>query len=166
MRKETIMNCLKILFTVDLSELSMKIAPHVAKISNGLKAETHVLFVASNLKENHSRVEPGSGYLNANAGALKEAQRYLRRCIESGFVKSRCKAAVSYGDPAEEILKYALKENIDIIVVGSERPVAGHPPHGKMVQRVIRESTADVWTFTADGGPIRELRCVRCSERG
>jgi nucleotide-binding universal stress UspA family protein len=161
MRKEMIMNCLKILFTVDLSELSMKIAPHVAKISNALRAETHILFVASNAKENHSRAELDSGQLNTNVGALKEAQRYLRRCIESGFVKSRCRADVSYGDPAEEILNYALKENINIIIVGSERPVAGQPLHGQMVQRVIRESTADVWTFTADGGPIKELRFVR-----
>jgi nucleotide-binding universal stress UspA family protein len=157
-RKEIVMNYLKILFTVDLSEQSYKIAPHVAKVCNALNAEIHVLFVISDIMGNPSHAELDSGQLKTNSDVLKEAQRNLEMLVESSFLKNRCKVYVSCGDPAEKILKYASKENIDIIIVGSKGPVAGRPLHGRMVQRVIRESPVDVWTFTADGGPIKELR--------
>ena len=152
------MNCLKMLFTVDLSELSFMIAPHVAKISNALNAELHILFVACNTTGERSYTARDSKHVNTDDEPLKGAQRELGRFIEHSFNKNRCKAHVSSGDPAEEILKYASREKVNIIIVGSKRVVAGQPLHGRMVKRVIRETKADVWTFTADGGPIKELR--------
>jgi len=141
----------RVLFTVDLSTLSSQVAPHVEMMGNAHNMRIDVLFVAGGASS-----EPGES--SAMGDALACARRDLRRFMEESFAKPPDTADVVQGDPAEEILRYSKQHGVDIIIVGGDVSDDGHVCHGRIVKRLIRDATAYIWTFTIDGGPIRELR--------
>jgi len=90
--------------------------------------------------------------------ALLQARGALRDFLETNLKKSPDRADVVSGDPAAEILRYSGTHGIDIIIVWGKVSDNGRVLHSQAARRVIKQSAAHVWTFSADGGPLKELR--------
>jgi nucleotide-binding universal stress UspA family protein len=108
------MNNPNILFIVDLTDLSSQIAPHAEKINKALNGNLYILFVAD-----EHRIDSINDPVKDNE--IKKVINNFNRFIETNFKSSPFKAAVVFGNPAEEILNYSTKKNIQIIMVGGKK---------------------------------------------
>ncbi|MGD9042025.1 MAG: universal stress protein [Desulfobacteraceae bacterium] len=126
----------KILFPVDFSDVSPKIAPWVLMMAEKFEAEIHLLFVAR-----------GFGYLsdvyvmpvtieNIQGEIIKGGETAMDEFVAAHFEKyPALKAKVDLGDPGDRILKYISSEGIDLVIMGT---------HGrKGLERVFFGSVAD-----------------------
>ena len=126
----------KILFPVDFSDVSPKIAPWVLMMAKKFEAEIHLLFVAR-----------GYGYLsdvyvmpavieNIQGEIVKGGETAMEEFVAAHFEKyPALKAKVILGDAAEKILNYMTSEGIDLVIMGT---------HGrKGLERVFFGSVAD-----------------------
>ena len=119
----------KILFPVDLSEVSPKIAPYVGEMAARFDAEIHLLFVARILQHFTSIYVPHPSVSKFEAEIIEGAERKLQEFVQETFSEGSCRAQVVLGDAAEEILNYARTEGIDLIIMGT---------HGrKGIERII-----------------------------
>jgi nucleotide-binding universal stress UspA family protein len=126
----------KILFPVDFSDVSPKIAPWVLMMAEKFEAEIHLLFVAR-----------GLGYLsdvyvmpvtieNIQGEIIKGGETAMEEFVATHFDKyPALKAKVIPGDAADRILNYITSEGIDLVIMGT---------HGrKGLERVFFGSVAD-----------------------
>lgn len=102
----------KILFPTDLSEESKTVFPYVASLASEYNAD--IIFL---------HVLPPETASNPMARKLAEP---LRKTMERTFspgMSPRCKAeyVIDFGDPAERILTYANKQNVELIGMGIRR---------------------------------------------
>lgn len=126
----------RILFPVDLSEVSPIIAPAVLMVSRRFEAEVHLLFVARSLDHLTSVYVSDRVIEHIQAELIRGAEIKMEE-FRQGFFASypRCLTRVVAGDPAEEILSYAQKEAVDLIIMGT---------HGrKGLERLFFGSVAD-----------------------
>jgi len=126
----------KILFPVDFSEVSPKIAPWVLSVGKTYNAEIHLLFVVRKL-EYFSSMDVGyiaiKGFEDeVVAGAESSMEKFINENFQDC---PACTSKVVLGDAAEEILSYTESEKMDIIVMGT---------HGrKGLERIIFGSVAE-----------------------
>jgi nucleotide-binding universal stress UspA family protein len=126
----------KILFPVDFSEVSPKIAPWVLMMAEKFEAEIHLLFVAR-----------GFGYLsdvyvmpvtieNIQGEIIKGGETAMEEFVVAHFDKyPSVQTKVDLGDPGDRILNYITSEGIDLVIMGT---------HGrKGLERVFFGSVAD-----------------------
>jgi len=139
----------KILFPVDLSEVSPKIAPWVLNFAKKFDAEIHLLFVARNLEYFSSVYVPAVSISNLEAEIIKGAETKIEEFSESYFKGYRaCKTRVVVGDAAEEILKYAETEKINLIIIGTHgRKGLEHVFFGSVAENVVKKSPVPVLTI-------------------
>ncbi|MCJ7682914.1 MAG: universal stress protein [Desulfobacteraceae bacterium] len=136
----------KILFPVDLSEVSPKIAPSVLDFAERFGAEIHLLFVARNLDYLSSVYVPVVSISNLEVEIIKGAEAKIEEFSGSYFKGYRaCKTRVVVGDAAEEILKYAETEKIDLIIIGTHgRKGIDRILFGSVAEKVIKMSSVPV----------------------
>jgi nucleotide-binding universal stress UspA family protein len=125
-----------ILFPVDLSETSPKIVPFVSSIADKFDSVTHILFVARIFQHFSSIYVPHPSITIFENEIFEGAQKSLMEFCEEHFKNTdRVKTIVVKGDPAEEILNYINKEDIDLLIMGT---------HGrKGLDKVIFGSVAE-----------------------
>jgi nucleotide-binding universal stress UspA family protein len=131
-----------ILFPVDLSETSPKVAPFVISMADKYDSKVHLLFVARAFQYFNSIYVPHPSIdLFENQiveGALKSLQEFADKYFKNA---DRIKKTVVKGDTAEEILNYIKKEEIDLVIMGT---------HGrKGLDKVIFGSVAERVSKTA-----------------
>ncbi|MBU2547418.1 MAG: universal stress protein [Proteobacteria bacterium] len=125
----------KILLPVDMSEASPLLVPFVRLMGQKFGAEIHVLFVARLFKHLSAIYVPDGSIEVFEADVLRGAEKKLQEFMDEYFRDTRSPASVVSGDPAEEILKYAEREEIDMIIMGT---------HGrKGLERVLFGSVAE-----------------------
>jgi nucleotide-binding universal stress UspA family protein len=74
----------------------------------------------------------------------------------SGPLAGRVVAATSAGPAVDQILEYADKKKIDLIVMGTHgRGVVGHLLLGSVAERVVQRSPVPVLTLHARAAPAR-----------
>jgi len=138
----------KVLFPVDFSDVSKKIAPYVREVAMHLDAEVQLLFVAPIFGHVTSIYLLHPYIRNFEAKIEEEAVRKLEEFVEGSFRGDPCEARIVFGDPAEEILTYAKWEKIDLIIMGThERNGAEHGIFGSVAERVKNESRLPVLTI-------------------
>lgn len=126
----------KVLFAVDLTGVSSRIVPEVLVIAQKLDAELHLLFVAECLSHYSTFYVPHPSLDSLESEIFERAKGRLDE-FRDEFLPDYgdVVTAVRRGDPAEEILKYAADESMDLIVVGT---------HGrKGIDRILFGSVAD-----------------------
>lgn len=126
----------KILFPVDFSDVSPKIAPWVLMVAESFDAEIHLLFVARGL-EYLSDVYVSPAAIQSFAGdIIQGGETSMEEFVEAHFDKySALKTKVVLGDATEKILDYITAEKIDLVIMGT---------HGrKGLERVFFGSVAD-----------------------
>jgi len=111
----------KILFPLDLSEISPIIIPYVKDMAEKYSAEVHLLFVArvfdyfKGIYVSHPSIDQFEA--DVIAGAQKKLREFHEEFFSNTHIKT--KTTVLPGDIAEEILKYIDTENIDLLIMGT-----------------------------------------------
>ena len=137
----------KILFPVDLSEVSPKIVPYVREMAAKFDAEVHLLFVARILQHFTSIYVPHPSVNKFEAEIVKGAEKRLQEFTEEYFKDVPCKAKVVLGDAAEETLNYVRSEGIDLLIMGTHgRKGLEHILFGSVAERVVKNSPVPVLT--------------------
>lgn len=128
----------KILFPVDLSEVSPMLAPWVRDLAIIFDAEVHLLFVARRLEHFTVVYVADQSIESFERQIVQGAEQSLDEFVKSHFESKgldRCVTRVVQGDAAEEILEYVRSEDIDMIIIGT---------HGrKGLERILFGSVAD-----------------------
>jgi len=142
----------KILFPVDLSEVSPKLVPYVKEMAAKFDAEVHLLFVARILQHFTSIYVPHPSIMNFEGEVVQGAEKKLQEFMQEQFEGGPCKAQVIMGDPAEEILNYAQAEGIDFIIIGTHgRKGLERIIFGSVAERVVKKSPVPVLTVNPYG---------------
>lgn len=126
----------RILFPVDFSDASPKIARWVLMVAEKFDAEIHLLFVARGLEYFSDLYVMPASIENFQGQILKGGETAMEGFVSAHFRKyPTLKAKVIPGDPADTILHYIKSEGIDLVIIGT---------HGrKGLERVFFGSVAD-----------------------
>lgn len=110
-----------ILVAVDPSEPHPHVLPPALTLAAGLHAKLHVMTVVTDPLH-----EPWTGYTPAPAlvdeldRARAAAHRWLEWLVPGQAVRDgRITVAAAWGEPAEEIIDYARRHHIDLMVCGT-----------------------------------------------
>ncbi len=164
----------RVLVTLDGSSLSEAILPEAAKLLRGTEAEVHLLIVAEEPRATAVRPEsesllvgfPAPGGVvrmkaaltvetkaQASGRATDELRDFLiAEAVPFERVGIRYHTAVRFGDPAEEIVGYAEKENVDLIMMATH----GHTGlarlvFGSVAARAVASGVCPVMLVRPDG---------------
>jgi len=136
----------KILFPVDFSEVSPKIAPWVLTVAKQFGAEVHLLFVARKLIYFSGMYVDSISIQNFQSEVTSGAKKSIEEFVETHFGEyTSCKTNVVEGDAAEEIINYIKAEGIDLVIMGTHgRKGLNRILFGSVAERVIKMSPAPV----------------------
>ncbi|MEW6267033.1 MAG: universal stress protein [Thermodesulfobacteriota bacterium] len=147
----------KILFPVDLTEISNFIAPYVTEMADRLGAEIHILFVARSLSFYRDILVPTASISDFEEEVSKGGETALKKFVGNCFADRQVKVELLRGEPAEAIVEYARKAEIDLIMMGT---------HGrKGLDRVWFGSVADVVVKTSPV-PVITINPYRVKQSG
>jgi len=129
----------KVLVAVDGSSCSEKAVKTAVNVCLRYEAELHTIFVISEMVvENFKRL--GKGQAKEVLESLKDEGRKYFRDVKDATKGTSVKVveAIREGFPADEIVTYAKKSKIDLIVMGTHgRRVGTRPLIGSTADRVI-----------------------------
>jgi len=139
----------RILFPVDLSEVSPKIVPEVIKMAGKLDAEIHLLFVTGTLEEYDTFYVPHPSLDGFEAELHRTGERRLIEFQQDYFGDyPYIRRAVLTGNPAEEILKYIKLAEIDMVIMGTHgRKGLDRMIFGSVAEQVVKESSVPVMSI-------------------
>jgi len=141
----------KILFPVDLSEVSPKIAPWALGLARTFEADVHVVYVARLFEHFTTAYVSSESIENFEKELIEGAERALSDFVKRHFENrgfDRCQAKVVVGDAADEILEYIKSEQIDMVVMGTHgRKGLERVLFGSVADRVVKMSSAPVFTI-------------------
>ncbi len=135
----------RILVPIDLSARSADAAEYAQVVADRFNAELILLHVLEPLAADFAMTDPGLALMTDFIGQRKaEAEAALGRI---GPVGGAIRRLIRQGDPAEQILECATKENADLIVM----PTQGHSRVrqfliGSVTAKVLHDATMPVLT--------------------
>ncbi len=142
----------KVLWPTDFSSISEKALPHVTSLTQKYQAEIHVLYVIEDISHHEgwygefdkTHIDKLMEWEDESAKKRLDqiCEKYLEGCPL--YIKH-----IAIGDPAQEILKLAEEESIDIIVMASHGE-KGNFRFGSVAEKVIKNSPVPVTTIPVD----------------
>jgi nucleotide-binding universal stress UspA family protein len=146
----------KILAPLDGSNLSECSLPHVTAIASGCNVPDIVLFrvIEPIYMEMDSYPDSGIVYKQLIEQKQKEAEAYMASTIDQLKQKYSLNAqsVLAFGNPAEEILDYAEKNGIDLIIMTTHgRSGISRLLFGNVADRVSRHSKIPVLIIAPPG---------------
>jgi len=139
----------KILFPVDLSEVSAEIIPYVTTMARTFQADLHVLFVARIFKYYDTIYVPPVSIVEFEDKVVDGGRRRLDEFVAE-HLKDCCVSVVKVipGDPAEEIVRYIDAEGIDLVVMSTHgRKGLDRILFGSVANHVVTTSSVPVMTI-------------------
>ncbi|MFP5213384.1 MAG: universal stress protein [Acidobacteriota bacterium] len=141
-------NVKKIMFPVDLSGVSPKIAETALAMAKKFDAELHLLLVAETLDQyayfEGSALSFEKLYGEIQAAAEKQLKKFQDQYCQGC---SKLKSVILRGDPASEIVNYIRREDIDLVVMGTHgRKGLDRALFGSVAEAVVREAPVPVLT--------------------
>lgn len=138
----------KILFPTDFSEGALNALPYAVDLAKSYGAKLSMLHVMYDISTSSGLYVPHISvdemYKEMEASARKELERFgldLRRDMKD------IEFTVLRGVPYEEILKFAEKNAVDLIVIGTHgRKGLDRVLFGSTAERVVRNATCPVMT--------------------
>lgn len=121
-----------LLVPLDGSEASHRALPLAEALAGGARARLLLLHVRDRGRE------PGT----LTADVRRAAEASARKGLEAVPL-------VTFGDPAEEILRVSVQEEADLLVMSTRRRRSAGFPSGSVTERVVRESAAPVLAVSA-----------------
>jgi len=139
----------KILFPVDLSEVSPKIVPWVVMMAERFDGEIHLLFVARKLDHYVSVYMAPEVIRNFTHELIRGAKRKIEEFSKTSLRKySNFETTVVHGDPVYEILNYITSEGIDLVIMGTHgRKGLDRVFFGSVAENVVKTSPVPVLTI-------------------
>ena len=108
----------KILFPVDLADVSKKIVPYVKEMVEKFDAELHLVYVA-HVTQYYSSLDMPAAYLGDVESEIREgAEKKLNGFKQAFFEGISVRSTTLSGRPGPEILRYAKAEGMDMIIMG------------------------------------------------
>jgi nucleotide-binding universal stress UspA family protein len=139
----------KILFPVDLSPVSSKIASSVIAFGESFDAEIHLVHVAVTMEEIAGVYGPDMMVGNFADEVAQSAERELKKFEEKFFAGyPNKKNVVVKGDPADKIIEYIKAERIDLVVMGTHgRKGLDKILFGSVADQLVKNSPVPVLTI-------------------
>lgn len=138
----------KILFPVDLSEVSAEIIPYVTTLARTFQSDLHVLFVARIFKYYDTIYVSPVSIMEFEEKVVAGGKRRLDEFVAE-HLKDCCVSVVKVipGDPAEEIVRYIGAEGIDLVVMSTHgRKGLDRVLFGSVANQVVTTSSVPVMT--------------------
>ena len=139
----------KILLPVDFSERSEKLIDSAKSMAKTYKANLVIVYVAGDFTPYTGFTVPQISIELLEEGVLRDAEDKMDGFLNKHFVGiDYCEGKVLNGNPAEEIIKYAEEQDIDLIVMGTH----GYRGVEKMLlgsvaEKVVKMSPCPVLTI-------------------
>jgi len=140
-------NIKSILTPIDFSDNAGKIVQSAAYIAGTFKADLHLVFVVQNFEDYSGFFVPPVNLPNLEEELFASAQQQMETYVEENRAMftaagvAQVSGKVLSGDVAEEILTYAIKKKVQLIIMGT---------HGyKGLERIMFGSVADKVVKTA-----------------
>lgn len=128
----------KIVFPVDFSDTCKAARPYIADITNRFEADLRLVHVLGGKQTLAHRFAQKCDELKAFASSLPNAMRWRR--------------AVTHGDPAEEIVRYAETQGADLITIpGRGNRWRSRQISGSTTLGVLQNASCAVWTESGTG---------------
>ena len=136
----------KVLFPVDLSESSAKIVPYVRAVAGKFDARIHLLFVARLFDYFTGIYVPHPSIMQFEKEIVTGAEQRMSEFTEEHFAdRPDTEAAVVLGDASEEIIRFVVANDIDLIVMGTHgRKGLDKAIFGSVAERVIKSAPVPV----------------------
>ena len=144
-----------VLVATDFSECSQAAVEQARVLVAAFDASLHLLHVVTEpLHETWAGYVPGVVFLEAIERLQTEAHTRLRLTVSPEELASgRVVVATAWGDPSDEILKYARVNAVDLIVCGTHgRRGWDHVTMGSVAERIVRLASCPVLTTHAVKG--------------
>ena len=143
----------KILLPTDFSGSSEKALPYVNSLTEKYGTEVHVLYVVEELGIHEA------WYGDFERSRIKQIHEWEEKTAKKRLDETCSKFLegcplyikhVAIGDPAQEILKLAAEESVDMVVMASQGR-KGHFRFGSVAEKVVKNAKVPVVTI-----PIKE----------
>ncbi len=138
-----------LLVAVDPSEPHPRALARALALAAGVHASLHVLTVVSEpLHEPWTGYAPGLALVDELDRERVSAHRRLERLVPRRAVRDgRITLATAWGEPAEEIVRYARRHHVDLIVCGTHgRRGVNRLLMGSVAEHVVRAAPCPVLT--------------------
>ena len=143
-----------VLVAMDFSEAAHAALARARALAARFDASLHVFYVVTEpLREPWSGYVPAAQFIETVERLEVDAQRRLSALL-SLHEPSTCRVVVAtaWGDPSEQILKYAEAHRVDLIVCGTHgRCGWNRVLMGSVAERVVRLARCPVLTVHANG---------------
>jgi len=134
----------KILFPIDLTEVSPKIVPHVKEMADQFGAEIHMIYVA-HVTQYYDGLYISPSYVgDFETEVVNAARKRLEEFTVENFKDLSVTTKVITGYPGGEILKYVKSEEIDLIIMGHSRKGIKRVIMGSIAGHVVKSSPVPV----------------------
>ncbi len=153
-----------ILVPTDFSEAATAAWRYAAGLAEPLHSRVHLLHVVADPFYYDAWGTEAAAFRMADIvqQSEKAAGTHLSKLIpKTGALAGRVTVATATGTPVEEILAYAARKRIDLIVMGTHgRGMVGHLLLGSVAERVVRRSPVAVLTVHASEKPKARKRAA------
>ncbi len=139
-----------ILVAVDPSEPHPRVLARALALAAVAHASLHVLTVVTEpLHEPWTGYTPGLALINEVDRERDVAHQRLERLVPHAAVRAgRITMATAWGEPAEEIVRYARRHDVDLIVCGTHgRSGLNRLLMGSVAEQVLRAAPCPVLTL-------------------
>ena len=153
-------NFKNILFPIDFSECSEKVFPHALDMVKKFDARLHLLFVVTDISYLTTIDVSRDLLMNTMAEVTTAGENRMEAfCEKSLGGLSKYETRVVVGSPAEEIVKYADSEGIDLIVMGTHgRKGLDRTLMGSVADHVIKHANTPVLTINPFRPRVKYVR--------
>jgi nucleotide-binding universal stress UspA family protein len=136
----------RILYPVDLSESSARIAPYVESVAKKFESKIYVLFAARVFEYFTSMYVPSPSISRFEKEIIEGAEKRLYEFADEHFSEfPNTKTAVVAGDASEEIIQYIDDHSIDLVIMGTHgRKGMDKILFGSVAERVAKTSPVPV----------------------
>ena len=142
----------KIMCAVDLSEASSMVADYANTLAQNMEAEVVVLYAAPSLSQYVGFHVPPNSIENFVGEIVTGAEKSMDTFLAENFGDTKATGKVVTGYAAEEILKAAEEEAVDLIVMGTHgRKGIDLILFGSVAEKVVKSSTVPVLTIRPKG---------------
>lgn len=138
----------KILCAVDFAEYSTQVADYARTMAEAFQAEINVVYVAPTLAHYVGFQVSPSSIENFVGEIISGAEETMNSFINAQFSEHKANGHVLTGYAAEEILKFADQQKMDIIIIGTHgRKGIDRILFGSVAEKVVKSATIPVLTL-------------------
>jgi len=153
-----VMTLKRILVATDFSGASLVALEQARALAVTFNAQLHLMHVvAEPLHETWVGYTPGAEFAELMERLEAEARARLAGAVaQADIANGRTVLVAVWGDPADEILKYADRHDVDLIVCGTHgRRGWSHLMMGSVAERIVRLARCPVLTVHAHADRTR-----------